>query len=172
MDTSYEQAKILLHKLGLEDKIQLVKGELAEIELPEKVDVCVSEIFGTIGGSEGAAVVLNDARRFLHSDGVVIPKRCITKIAAITLPDELHQLPGFTEVTAYYAEKIFEQVGHNFDFRVCIKNFPQSNIVSEVSIFESLNFHELVSTNFSNEVALAITHSGRCFSPCSTRAWR
>jgi len=161
MDTSYEQAKILLHKLGLEDKIQLVKGELTEIELPEKVDVCVSEIFGTIGGSEGAAVVLNDARRFLHSDGVVIPKRCITKIAAITLPDELHQLPGFTEVTAYYAEKIFEQVGHHFDFRVCIKNFPLSNIFSDVEIFESLNFHELVSTNFTNEVALTITKSGR-----------
>jgi len=42
------------------------------------VDVCVSEIIGSIASAEGAAASSNDARRFLKPDGVMIRAVCDT----------------------------------------------------------------------------------------------
>src|SRR5262249_49974426 len=65
LDDSYEHARDLIARLGLGDRIILLHGEAAEIQLPEKVDVCVSELLGMIGSSEGVIPILNDARRFM-----------------------------------------------------------------------------------------------------------
>src|SRR5262249_3107042 len=89
LDASDEHARDLIAKLGLGDRINLLHGEAKEIQLPEKVDVCVSELLGMIGSSEGVIPILNDARRFMKDDGVMIPSRCTTRIAVVSLPDDL-----------------------------------------------------------------------------------
>ena len=58
----FEGSEKTIKDLNLGDKIQLIHGDSRLIELPEKADVCVSELVGGIGGSEGVAVILNDAR--------------------------------------------------------------------------------------------------------------
>ena len=95
LDEAYARARDLVDRLGLEDVITVIHGDSTRVELPEPVDVCVSELLGTIGSSEGAAVILNDARRFLKPGGVMIPARCVTRIAAVTPPDELAASPSF-----------------------------------------------------------------------------
>lgn len=107
----YNSAKACINKLGLSDKITLILGDATKVNLPELADICVSEIVGSIGGVEGAVVILNNARRLLKEDGVMIPARSINKIAGVSLPDEFLQNPDFTEIPAYYTQKIFEQVG-------------------------------------------------------------
>ncbi|MEJ7675715.1 MAG: amino acid adenylation domain-containing protein [Chitinophagaceae bacterium] len=62
---AFDQANVLIKELGYEEKIVLIQGDALVVNLPEAVDICVSEIIGTIGGSEGAGVILNDAQRFL-----------------------------------------------------------------------------------------------------------
>lgn len=57
-----------------------LQDDATQVELPEKVDYCLSEIVGGTGGSEGAAKIINNARR-------MIPQRSLTKFAAITLPE-------------------------------------------------------------------------------------
>jgi len=161
MDESYRQAKAYIKSLGLEDKIILVHGYSSEVQLPEKADVCVSEIIGTIGGSEGTVVALNDARRLLKEDGLMIPQRCLTKIAAVRLPHEISDNPGFTELSGYYAERVFEYVGYKFDVRLCLKNFPTSNLISDVETFEDLDFAGYVEPEYEREVTLTITESSR-----------
>lgn len=157
----YNSAKACINKLGLSDKITLILGDATKVNIPELADVCVSEIVGSIGGVEGAALILNNARRLLKEDGVMIPARSITKIAGVCLPDEFLQNPSFTEIPAYYTRKIFEQVGYPFDLRLCLRHFSKSSIISTSSIFEDLNFAGTIETEYSNEVNLTILKDSR-----------
>lgn len=157
----YNSAKACINKLGLSDKITLILGDATKVNLPELADVCVSEIVGSIGGVEGAVVILNNARRLLKEDGVMIPARSINKIAAVSLPDEFLQNPSFTEIPAYYTRKIFEQVGYPFDLRLCLRHFSKSSIISTSSIFEDLNFSGIIEPEYSHEGNLTILKDSR-----------
>lgn len=157
----YNSAKASINKFGLSDKITLILGDATKVDLPELADVCVSEIVGSIGGVEGAAVILNNARRLLKEDGVMIPARSVNKIAAVSLPDEFLQNPRFTEIPAYYTCKIFEQVGYPFDLRLCLRHFSKSSIISTSSIFEDLNFSGIIEPEYSHEGNLTILKDGR-----------
>jgi amino acid adenylation domain-containing protein len=161
LEQTYRQAVATIKKMGLDDRIILIHGDSTQVQLPELVDVCVSEIVGSIGGSEGAAPIINSAHRWLKPDGVMIPERSRTRVAAASLPDELLENPGFSEMGANYVAKIFEQVGHPFDLRLCIRNFPESHLISEAAIFEDLNFTEQVATEYRREIHLHITRKGK-----------
>jgi amino acid adenylation domain-containing protein len=160
LDTTYQRAKSLIDRLGLQDRIILIHGDARKVKLPEQVDVCVSEIVGAIGGSEGAAVIINDAQRFLKPSGEMIPQRSVTKFAAITLPEDLLKDPGFTPVPQNYTKKIFDQVGYKFDLRVCLKNFPKSHLMSEVGVFEDLDFTRHIEPEYAYRMRLPVRRSG------------
>ncbi|WP_181243733.1 non-ribosomal peptide synthetase, partial [Chamaesiphon polymorphus] len=156
-----QQANACIQELGLSDKIVVVHGDATLVELPELADICVSEIVGAIGGCEGAAVIINNSRRLLKPDGVMIPHRSVTKVAAVTLSDEILHNPHFTPTSGHYTHKIFEQVGYPFDLRVCIKKFPHANVLSNADVFEDLDFNRHVDPNFSHKIELTIHQSGR-----------
>ncbi len=126
LESVYNQARDYIKSLGLENRIILMQGDSTKVTLPEPADVCVSGIVGSIGGSEGAVLILNDARRFLKPDGRMIPQRSITKIAAVAIPDDFLTDPGFTESTRNYVEKIFEQTGYMFDLRLCVRGLDEN----------------------------------------------
>lgn len=59
---------------GLADSIVFIKGRSDKIELPEKVDVIISEILGSFGLDESVFKFKTDARRrFLKSGGRLVP---------------------------------------------------------------------------------------------------
>src|SRR5262249_3934843 len=124
----------------LSDRIVLLRGDAMAVELPEQVDACVSEVLGCIGSAEGAVPILERARRWLKPGGGNIPRRCIPRIGAVQLPTEVSETPAFEAVGAQYATRIFETVGHTFDLRVCIRDFPRSHILSSIGTFEDLDF--------------------------------
>ncbi len=161
LEASFNQASNRIKELGLQEQIILINGDATQVELPEKVDVCVSEIVGAIGGAEGGAYILNNARRFLKPEGVMIPQRSTTKIAAVNLPEEFLSNPGFTEVSGYYAQKIFEQVGYQFDLRLGVKNVSYSSLISNVEIFEDLDFIQPLSSEYQRHIELEITKNSR-----------
>ncbi|MBD2461956.1 methyltransferase domain-containing protein [Oscillatoria sp. FACHB-1407] len=158
---AYLAAQALVKELGLTDKIHLMLGDSTEVELPEPVDVCVSELLGTIAGSEGVAVILNNARRFLKPDGRMIPERSLTKIAAVALPDELLHRFGFSQSAMRYVDRIFQAAGHPFDLRVCIRRFPPQCILSNIETFEDLNFNGFVEPEFQHEIQFTIQQSAK-----------
>ena len=161
LEESYRKAKALVESLGLEEKIILILGEASTVQLPEKADVCVSELIGTVGSAEGCIGILNDARRLLKDGGKMIPERCVTRLAAVALPPEIAEDPRFTEVSSYYVEKVFEKVGRRFDLRLCIRNFPKSHLMSNAGIFEDLDFTRQVEPKFEREISLVIQKGGR-----------
>jgi amino acid adenylation domain-containing protein len=158
---AYQKAKREIEREGLEDKLILIHGESISVELPEKVDVCVSELIGTIGSAEGVVPILNDARRFLKDDGVMIPEKCVTKIAAVELPEQIRLDPAFTEMPGHYVNKVFEKMGRVFDLRLCVRNFPKRNLISSVDLFEELDFKETIEPAYQREICLRIRRNAK-----------
>ncbi|HEX6291106.1 MAG TPA: amino acid adenylation domain-containing protein [Herpetosiphonaceae bacterium] len=161
LEEPYRAAAERIRALGLDDRVIVIHGDATTIELPEPADVCVSEIFEAIGGGEGASEILNRSRRLLKPGGTMIPARSLTKIAAVCLPEALAADPRFTGVSGYYVEQIFEHVGHPFDLRLCIKNFPRSQIISNEGVFEDLDFSDYTASEYCHNLSLTIDRAGR-----------
>jgi amino acid adenylation domain-containing protein len=161
MEDAYRRACRLAEDMGLGDRLTVLHGSAREISLPEQVDVCVSELIGTIGSSEGVVNILNDARRFLRPDGEMIPHRCVTRIAAVSLPEPLVGRPTFGEIPRYYVEKVFSSLGRRFDIRLCVKNLPASSIVSDTAVFEELSFDRAIPPEQFTEIELTVNKDGR-----------
>ncbi|MFO0577725.1 MAG: amino acid adenylation domain-containing protein [Polyangia bacterium] len=155
------RARARIDALGLGDRIVVVHGDAATIDLPEPAEVCVSEIVGAIGGSEGAAYVLNSARRLLRPGARILPERSVTRVAALSLPDGFLDEPAFTPLSAHYVRKIFEQVGRPFDVRLCVRGVGSDDLISDTATFEELDFRAEVPLWGCHEVVLTITRTAR-----------
>lgn len=153
LDETYRKAQQTLKRLGLEDKIQLLHGNAMTVELPEQVDYCISEIVGGIGGSEGAAKIINSARRFLRNPENMLPTRSLTKIAAIHLPESDFDF-HFSAIAAHYVERIFSQTGYPFDLRLCLKGLPDSAIISNADVFEDLDYTHDIPLETEHDIVL------------------
>jgi amino acid adenylation domain-containing protein/non-ribosomal peptide synthase protein (TIGR01720 family) len=156
---TYVKAKATLEALGLGDRITLMHGDARFVELPERVDYCVSEIVGAIGGAEGAAKIINDCRRFLHDPSHMIPQRSSTRIAAISLPEESFAY-GFSDIAAHYVEQIFAQMGYRFDLRLCLKHVPLEALLTTSAIFEELNYTREMPLEAEHDILLTCERSG------------
>ncbi|MFC2140931.1 amino acid adenylation domain-containing protein [Acidobacteriota bacterium] len=161
LEEYHQKAQETVKRLDMADRLIPIHGDITKIQLPEKVDICLANQCGTIGSSEGAIALHNSARRFLKEDGVVIPDRCTTKIAAISLPGPLHENPGFTELPGSYVKKIFAKSGERFDLRLCLKNFPKSNIISNSDVFEHLDFQGHIEEENTGKINLEITKDAK-----------
>ncbi len=161
LEDAFQQACECVRDLGLYDRITVLRGESRAIHLPEPADVCVSDVIGVIGGSEGAVAVLNDAWRFLRPDGCMIPERCATLVAAAQLPDVFLQNLSFSEMSGDYVERIFAQVGGAFDLRLCLKNAGESLLISDSDVFEDLDFSARIEPNYERTIRLKVTRDGR-----------
>lgn len=155
-----ESAARRLKDRGLLDHVILLQGDSTEIEIPEPVDVCVSSIVGAIGSSQGAISVLNDARRFLSADGIMIPERSVTWIAAVRLPDSVRSDLRFHDLGDHYARAIFRKVGHVFDLRLGIRNMPRDLVVSTQAPVECLEFAKVMHESDSAAAELMMAGPG------------
>ena len=156
-----QQAQALVKSLHLEDKLQVIHGDIRDIELPEQVDVIVSENLGHIGGAEGWDLILNNARKFLKPGAVFVPSRCQTHIAAVSLPDAFLKQPAFSELAAYYAAQMWEASGYKYDLRLSVTGASREHLRSSVDIFEDLDFSKLATPGYEREINLKITQNSR-----------
>jgi len=67
-------------------KIDLVHGLSFDIELPQRAEVCVAELIGSIASAEGMLAAMADAHaRLLIPGAVVVPAACATMAGAMSL---------------------------------------------------------------------------------------
>ncbi|MFT5797162.1 MAG: amino acid adenylation domain-containing protein [Candidatus Azotimanducaceae bacterium] len=162
LEDTYNKAKAKIAELGLQDKITLIHGDATKVTLPEQAEVCVSEIVGAIGGSEGAAVITNQIRHNLKTDAAMIPAKSLTLYAPVQLPDALLKQQGFSPLGARYVDKIFADVGHPFDLRLCARGLDRSCLLAEPKPFEDFDYHSELKPEYQFDTEFALTKSGRC----------
>ena len=129
---AFEKAQRRIKEDGLSGKISLFLGTSYGMALPEPCDVCVSEIIGSIGSSEGAVAYMKDAKRVMKENGILIPGRCITKIAPVTLPDLLCNDPFIESMIESYNAFLYRLKGYYFKSnRYLIPNFPLTHFLGK-----------------------------------------
>jgi protein arginine N-methyltransferase 1 len=161
---SAELARDAVERAGLADRITVLDGLSTGIALPEPVDLCVAEIIGTLGGSEGAGAALRDARqRLIRPGGVVVPHRSATTAVAV----DLEEPPALLSLALPYVRQIFTAVGRPFDLRMCLAGPQQDQRIrervylSDVAEVEVLEFNGGLRPEGSDEVSLTVTRPGR-----------
>jgi len=86
---------------GFADRVIAVRGYSARVELPERVDVIVSDMIGRIGFIEGGAEALIDAReRWLKPGGRIMPASVATWMAPVEHDDLYAQVDFWTKPIA------------------------------------------------------------------------
>ncbi|CDW87258.1 protein arginine n-methyltransferase [Stylonychia lemnae] len=77
-------AKEIIRKNGFENVITVHKGKMEEVEIPDEVDIIISEWMGYFLLYEGMLdVVLMARKKFLKQGGLLFPNRGIIYVAAI-----------------------------------------------------------------------------------------
>ena len=86
---------------GVAEIVQVIQGDVMDIELPERVDVIVSEWLGGFGIDEGMLAPVIAARdRWLKPGGVMIP-RSVTAWTALVNDRHLGETMGFLQDDPY-----------------------------------------------------------------------
>ena len=86
---------------GVAEIVQVIHGDVADIEPPERVDVIVSEWLGGFGIDEGMLAPVIAARdRWLKPDGVMIP-RSVTAWVALVYDRYLGEMVEFLRDNPY-----------------------------------------------------------------------
>ncbi len=87
-------AKEIIRRNGLSDAIRVVKGDINDVKLPEKVDVLISEWMGGFAVDENLADPICLARdRWLKPGGIMVPDTVTVWLAPVwdaKLQDALH----------------------------------------------------------------------------------
>jgi len=162
LDDAYASAERCVHDLGHGARIRLTRGSSFSLELPQRVDVCISEIIGTIASSEGALAVHRDAwARHLRLGATVIPSQCETCVAGVTLPDGLHAEPALHPAGAAYVEKIFALMGTPFDLRLCAANLRHGDLLTSHGVVEVCDFRAPADDAEGTEIELCVLRAGR-----------
>ena len=141
--------------------IRVIVGDSTSVVLPERADVCIAEIVGCIGGSEGIVPVLADARRrHLTPSAILIPSAVRTLAGAVGLLDLLGGEVAMPSAFAPYTEAVLQQAGRPFDLRLYVGGLDPAALMSTTGVIEDLRFSEQ-SGRQGGELRLEITRPGR-----------
>ncbi|MBF6061660.1 class I SAM-dependent methyltransferase [Nocardia terpenica] len=158
-----EKARALVAERGFDHIITVLTGTSREIDLPERVDVCVSETIGTIASSEGICAVFDDAaRRLVRASGVFIPHRAETTAVPFDFDAVLAGAdPTLMDEYAPYVERVFAAVGNSFDLRLCWTEIPPEGRLATPAVVEDIRFGGAAHEFGTTATPMRITRPGR-----------
>lgn len=156
---SYESSLKYLRDAGIQS-VELLHGFSDRVELPERCEVLVHDLIGSIGSSEGMVPFIEDAKgRMLTPDAVHIPRRCTTY--AVLSEDPRLRLRE--TIFSYFARgfKRFDSLSF-----VRFFGFPESAVLSEAKVFEDIVFDRVPELDNNRNLRFEITRDGQLRGVC------
>ena len=99
--------RALARENGVADRVEVIQGNVGQIELGKEFDVVISETIGHLIFDEQIVKIMIDARkRFLKPDGILIPSAVALVIAPAHLAKEPAKLPAGIQVNYDYFESL------------------------------------------------------------------
>lgn len=161
MPKSHEAAAKRLATVPEADRIHLLSGSSFELDLPQRAEVCVAELIGSIASAEGMLAAIADARaRLLTDDAVVVPAACRTMVGAMSLRSLYPAGLAFSYLALPYLEEIFQMYGCAFDVRLSLANPDPACVVSTAEPVETLRFDGTEPLDATTSVQLEILRAG------------
>ena len=141
-------------------KVELIYGFSDRVEVPERCEVLVHDLIGSIGSSEGMVPFIEDVkRRMLTPDALHIPRRCTT-YAILTEDPKLR----FRETLFSYCARGFKRF-ESLSF-VRFFGFPRSAVLSEPQVFEDIVFTAAPDLLARHELRFEVLRDGRLRGIC------
>jgi type I protein arginine methyltransferase len=149
-----ELARQIAKDNGCAERIEFIRDLSTRVELPQRADVIVADIHGTLPIYNGSLTTLIDARqRFLAPGGAMVPRLERIWTAAIDLPRAVYA----EEVSAWRDKRwgvdlsAGSRFGTDAEFKATL---PPRRVVTEPVCVATLDYQELQSPSVSAEVAL------------------
>jgi protein arginine N-methyltransferase 1 len=87
------EAQARIERAGFGSRFHAWNALSYDVNLPERVDLIISEILGNLGDNEGMTPILNDARlRFLKPGGRMLPRRARTFLVPVSALEAHRQI--------------------------------------------------------------------------------
>lgn len=144
---------------GCADRIEFIQNVSTKIELPEMVDVIVSDMRGTLPWYGHHIPAIVDARkRLLAAGGIMICQQDMMKVAVVDAPEMYCAHTGLPETDQY-------QMDWQPVYRVVTNLRGKTRVRPEQIILPAqtgavLDYAEVVNTNFSTELQWIAERSG------------
>ncbi|XP_014284382.1 histone-arginine methyltransferase CARMER [Halyomorpha halys] len=149
-------SKVLVNANNFQDKIKVISGRLEDIELPEKVDVIVSEPLGYMLFNERMIETYLFSKKWLKPGGIMFPSRGDLHIAPFmddALFMEITSKAKFWDQTSFHnvdlsslkevaSNEYFHQpVVDSFDIRICLSKSIRYSV--DFSIAKEQDLHHM-----------------------------
>ncbi len=151
-------ATALVASLGLADRITVLAGDIADLALPEPVDLCLQGIVGNIGSADGIVGAWRAARRHFAPGCQPLPDRCVTRIAPVTLPAALRAAPRFAAPALRYVREL--AAGGREDLRLCVHGVGRDALRAAPATFEDLDFRGELPDGYTGSATFTVTGDG------------
>lgn len=135
---SHNLTEKFVREHGLRQVVPFLLGDEPPA-IEERIDVCVLDSFGDIGGSKGLEAALRRLGAVLQPQTLVYPQSCVTYLAAVELPEELRERPELNGVHFEEARQVFAAAGYPFDLRVRVHKLPAEGVISGECVFENID---------------------------------
>jgi PRMT5 arginine-N-methyltransferase/ribosomal protein L11 methyltransferase PrmA len=143
---------------GFADRITFIKGLSTQVELPEKVDVVVSDQIGRFGFEAGILDFFRDAReRFLKPSGVLVPSQIELLVAPIESEAMFDRVEFWNNSTTGFDLSPVRALAANTGYPV---KFRADDILGAPLSLAKLRLGSSTYSNFTADGAIAITRQG------------
>jgi Ribosomal protein L11 methyltransferase (PrmA) len=143
---------------GFNGRVTFIKGLSTQVELPEKVDVVVSDQIGRFGFEAGILDFFNDARaRFLNASGVLIPSHIDLFIAPVESETMFERVEFWNKSTTGFDLSPVRALAANTGYPV---KFRVEDLLGDPLNLTRLQLGTSTYANFASEGSLTITKPG------------
>jgi len=150
-------AKEIAFANGCHEQIEFIQESSLKAQLPEKVDVLVSETLGSFGIDENTLAFTRDARdRFLKHGGVMIPERIALYIAPVEDKSVYHKLDFWRQIPEVNFTPAFDL----FSSKIMIEAVNPSGILAEASKIGDIDLYGDIDPTFLARVYMQINKPG------------
>ncbi|NER25248.1 MAG: amino acid adenylation domain-containing protein [Symploca sp. SIO1C2] len=158
-ENAYRKAKENIVKLGLVEKIELIKGDITQVKIPQNIDLVVSALAGNIASADGCIGVVRNLKTNMESKPAFLPNLYTTRIAGFYL-EEAKTHMGFSPISSHYIAELFKKYGRNFDPRLCIQNIQHDCILTNAGVCETINYEQELTDEITEELFLTVEKEG------------
>lgn len=142
------------------DRITCIQGDLQRIDLPEHVDLIVSDIRGCIPILQDNLAVINSARhRFLKPDGKLVPLSDTIYFAPVEFESGHEDVAGWRNL---YATCDFSPISRIAGNQWSAEKIKPEDLLAEGQASIKLDYHRLEKFNFESSFVFHTNRAGKC----------
>jgi protein arginine N-methyltransferase 1 len=147
------------------ERFRLHRGLSFQIELPERVDLIVSEILGNRADNEGMSGILADARaRFLAPGGQMLPARArayLTPVAAVRAHAQVATRRCRGLSGRYRLDELLERLGVRTPFDLAYDVIiPDKSLLAAPAIVNEFLFEFRDEAEYQREIIFTVSNAG------------